>query len=403
MKRIYEGVIKEHLENNRQMLFLMGPRQVGKTTACMNLKTDFKNFIYLTWDDSQDRELILSGAKQIAEVAQLDNLQEEIPLLVFDEIHKYPKWKEFLKGLYDSYPNKMHILVTGSARLDVYKKGGDSLMGRYFLYRFHPITIAEITHKEIRDQEILSIPNEITTQQFDALWQFGGYPDPYLKAETRFFNRWKNLRFQQLFQEEVRDLTRIQEIAQLEILAKLLKAQVGKQTSYESLAKSVRVSGSTIRSWIQTLNSLYYCFEIRPWSKNITRSLIKEPKYFLWDWSEVEDIGARAENFVASHLLKAIHFWTDFGFGTYGLYYLRDKEQKEVDFLVTKNEEPWFILEVKYSNNQGISPALHYYQELTKAPHAFQVVIDLPFVNKNCFAINEPIIVPAKTFLSQLV
>ncbi|MBM3198278.1 MAG: ATP-binding protein [Chlamydiae bacterium] len=328
-------------------------------------------------------------------------MQEGIPLLIFDEIHKYPMWKDFLKGLYDTYPHQMHILVTGSARLDVYKRGGDSLMGRYFRYRLHPLSIGEILRSSLPLQEI-SAPSPVSDTAFENIWKFGGYPDPYLKANTRFANRWKQLRLQQLFQEDVRGLTRIQELAKIELLAQLLKNQASKQTNYESLAKSIRVCGSTVRHWIEALHNLYYCFAVRPWSRNISRSLLKEPKYYLWDWSELEDPGAKAENFVASHLLKAVHFWTDFGWGDYGLYYLRDKDQREVDFLVTKNEVPWFLVEVKLSR-QSLSPSLTYFQGVTGAQHAFQVTIDLPYVEKNCFTIKQPVIVPARTLLSQLI
>ncbi len=403
MKRIYHNTICEHFHNNRQMLFLMGPRQVGKTTTCMSLKEEFPLSFYFTWDNIKDREAILIGADQIAKITGLTTLQKEIPLIIFDEIHKYSEWKDFLKGLYDSYPHKMHILVTGSARLDIYKKGGDSLMGRYFIYRFHPLTVAEIIDINLPSQELRPHPSSVEEDLFDFLWCFGGYPDPYLKRNVRFFNRWKNLRFQQLFQEEIKDVTRVQEIVQLEMLAKLLKLQTGQQSSYESLGKAVRVSGNTIRSWISILNSLYYSFELRPWSTNISRSLIKEPKYYLWDWSEIADLGAKSENFIAAHLLKAVHFWTDFGFGQYGLYYLRDKDQREVDFLVTKDDKPWFLVEVKWTNNQGISPSLYHFQKATGAKHAFQVIIDMPYVDKSCFEETSPIIVPARTFLSQLI
>jgi uncharacterized protein len=403
MKRLYSDVIKEHFEENRQMLFIMGPRQVGKTTTCTQLADKHALSFYFTWDNPDDRELVIAGANAIAQAIDLASLKGSIPLVIFDEIHKYSAWKNFLKGLYDSFPHQLHILVTGSARLDVYKKGGDSLMGRYFLYRFHPLTVAEILSPQPQPEEINKTPKKIQANKFNSLWKFGGYPDPYLKADQRFFNRWKNLRFQQLFQEEIRDLTRIQEIAQLELLAKLLKQQVGSQTSYTSFAKAVRTTDTTIRKWINTLNSLYYSFELRPWSKNISRSLLKEPKYYLWDWSEIEDIGAKAENFIASHLLKAVHYWTDFGFGVYGLYYLRDKDKREVNFLITKDEKPWFLVEAKYRNNHSISSSLKYFQKATNCKHAFQVVIDLPYVDKSCFNITKPIIVPAKTFLSQLV
>lgn len=402
MKRLYAKAVQEHFEENRQMLFLMGPRQVGKTTACTKLSKEYSAFFYFTWDNPDDRSLILSGVNAVAKSIGLETLQEKKPLVVFDEIHKYSHWKNFLKGFYDSFPDKMHILVTGSARLDVYKKGGDSLMGRYFLYRFHPLTVAEILCPQLREQEIQKTPQAIDDESFASLWKFGGYPDPYLKSNQRFFNRWKTLRFQQLFQEEIRDLTRIQEIAQLELLAKILKQQVGQLSSYTSLAKAVRATDTTVRKWLSALSSLYYCFEIRPFSTNISRSLIKEPKYYLWDWSEIEDVGAKTENFIASHLLKAVHFWTDFGLGSYNLHYLRNKDKREVDFLVTKDNKPWFLVEAKYKSH-GLSPSLQYFQEATGCEHAFQVVIDLPYVQKNCFAETEPIIVPARTFLSQLM
>lgn len=402
MKRIYHDLIEEHIGEHRQMLFLMGPRQVGKTTTCRSLVKEHKNFYYLTWDDSKDRELILQGPKAVAAQVGLEGLLGSTPVIVFDEIHKYADWKNFLKGFYDGFSDRLHILVTGSARLDVYKKGGDSLMGRYFLYRFHPLSVAEIVTPQLCESEIRS-PKPITDDQFQALWHFGGYPDPYLKASDRFFNRWSNLRFQQLVQEDVRDLTRVQELKQLEVLSSLLSHQVGAQTSYESLAQKVRVTGHTVRNWIEVLGSLYYCFPLRPWSRNIARALIKEPKYYLWDWAQVVDPGARAENFVASHLLKAVHFWTDTGLGRYDLYYIRDKDKREVDFVVVRNDEPWFLVEVKMSNSKGISPSLGYFQSTTGAKHAFQVVIDLPYVNRDCFQEVRPVIVPAKTFLSQLV
>lgn len=403
MKRLYLTAALEHLEENKQMLFLMGPRQVGKTTTCRSLSEIFPQFAYYTWDDPDHRALILSGPQSIFSLAPFQTLSKSKPLVIFDEIHKYSDWKNFLKGFYDLYSNQIHIIVTGSARLDVYKKGGDSLMGRYFLYRFHPLSIGEILDPSFPEGEIRTQPIEINEINFQNLWDFGGYPDPFLKAKPRFFNRWNQLRFQQLFQEEIRDISRVQEIKQLEVLALHLKYQVGQQTNYESLASKIRVTGHTVRNWVEILNSLYYCFEIRPWSKNIPRSLIKEPKYYLWDWSQVQDPGSRAENFIASHLLKSVHFWSDAGFGQYGLHYIRDKEKREVDFLVTRNEVPWFLVEVKLSSGKGLSPSLLHFHHILQTSHAFQVVIDLPWINKSCFEEKEAIIVPARTFLSQLV
>lgn len=402
MERTYEKVIKEHLKENRQMLFLVGPRQVGKTTTSKETSALVPHHYYFNWDNQKHRLLIIEGQDAVAEQMHLNKLQEKPSIIIFDEIHKFPQWRDFLKGFFDVYGSFTKIIVTGSARLDVLNFGGDSLMGRYFLYRLHPLSIREVMDTSLSDQEI-GEPKKISQDKLDTLLLSGGFPEPFIRKNTRFYNRWKKLRTKQLIQEDLQDITRTQEITQLEMLTELLKQQSGQLTNFSELAKKIRVGAETIRRWIETLKALYYCFSIQPWSHNISRSLLKEPKIFLWDWSLVEDKGQRLENFVASHLLKAIHFWTDRGFGEYGLHFLRDKEKREVDFLITKNKEPWFLVEVKASSNNGISKALFHFQKQTKAPHAFQVVFDLPFVNRNCFDYNQPIIVPASTLLSQLV
>jgi hypothetical protein len=296
----------------------------------------------------------------------------------------------------------MHIIVTGSARLDVYKAGGDSLMGRYFSYRLHPLSVAEILDPTLKNTEI-SDPKQMSDEQFSYLLTFGGFPEPFCKHSAPFYNRWKRMRTQQLFQEDLRDLTRVQELGQIQVLAQVLKGQVGQLTSYTELSKKVNVSIDTIKRWLEILKSFYYCYTIQPWSQNVTRSLLKEPKIYLWDWSCVPDLGARAENFIASHLLKAVHFWTDRGWGDYELYYLRDKEKREVDFLVAKNGHPWCLIEVKNSSNGSPSKSLYYFQDMLEVKFAFQVALDMEYVDKNCFESSNPIIVPAKTFLSQLI
>jgi uncharacterized protein len=403
MKRIYEFVIEEHLEENRQMLFLVGPRQVGKTTTSLDVSETRPVHHYMSWDNQADRLLILEGPDAVADTLRLKTLRQELPIIVFDELHKYSQWKTFLKGFFDKYSHEIRIIVTGSARLDVYRVGGDSLMGRYFLYRLHPLSVGELLNPNLRTAEITTVPQKINDKEFNDLFEFGGFPEPFLKGTQQFYNRWKRLRLQQLFKEDLRDLTKIQEIGQLQVLAELLRHQSGQLTSYTALSKKVNVSIDTIKRWIETLKSFYYCFSIRPWTKNVTRSLLKEPKIYLWDWSLVEDEGSKIENFIASHLLKAVNFWTDRGLGEYELYFLRDKEQREVDFLVSKNGTPWFIVEVKKSDNQGISKPLYYYQEMLNVKHAFQVSFDMDYVDRDCFSYSEPIIVPAKTFLSQLV
>jgi len=402
MYRIYQEVIRAHLSKLRQMIFLMGPRQVGKTTLSRVAAEEWPVHFYFSWDNAAERLLFLEGSEAIAEQAGLKELAQDKPILIFDEIHKFGKWKNFLKGFFDEYEKIVKIIVTGSARLNVYKKGGDSLMGRYFYYRIHPLSVAEIVASNLIEEEIRKNPLPIAEEDWTALLEHGGFPEPFVQRSKAFSRRWQAIRKDQLFREDIRDGTRIQELAQLELLAELLRRQAAQSMDYQSLAKKVGVSIDTIRRWVEVLKSFYYCFSIQPWSKNVSRSLLKEPKLYLWDWSLIDDEGHRHENFVASHLLKAVHFWTDRGLGDFGLYYLRTKDKIETDFAVTKNGKPWFLVEVK-TKAKGLSSALYHFQEETAASHAFQVAFDLPFVNKDCFTEKGPILVPARTFLSQLV
>ncbi|MEW5817276.1 MAG: DUF4143 domain-containing protein [Spirochaetota bacterium] len=208
---------------------------------------------------------------------------------------------------------------------------------------------------------------------------------------------------EQIFREDLRDLTKVQETGQIQVLAELLTNQAGQMLNYSTLANRINVTVDTIRRWIAILESLYYCYTIRPWFKNVAKSLRKQPKVYAGDWSIVSDKGARYENFIASHLLKAVHWWTDIGLGSYGLYYVRDKVKREVDFLITKNDNPWFLVEVKSSSASDINPNLEYFQKILNAPHAFQLSFDKEFSEQDCFACNIPVRVPAATFLSQLV
>lgn len=404
IRRLYQPLIENHFKKNRQMLFLMGPRQVGKTTLCLHVKDlDKGDFFYMNWDNIDDREILLKGPKAIAAYMNLDKARKIPPIVIFDEIHKYRDWKLLLKGFFDTYSHsgEIRIIVTGSARLDIFKFGGDSLMGRYFRYRIHPFSVAELI-RDVPSSAEISLPSSLSQKKFQDLYTYGGFPEPYTHSDPNFYQQWKQLKLQQLFYEEVRDLTRVQEIRQIELLAIHLQRQVGSLTNYTSLANKIRVSAETIRRWTETLHQLYYSFQISPWSKNVTRSLLKDPKIYLWDWSLVEDEGAKVENFIASQLFKACHYWTDKGLGKYELYFLRDKEKREVDFLVTKNNEPWFLVEAKLSQG-SVSPSLELFQKQINTKHAFQVVLNAKYEDIDCFSFERPIVVPAITFLSQLV
>jgi len=383
------------------MVFLTGPRQVGKTTISRTI-LDEPLITYLNWDVKEHRAEILKGAISIGNYLNLQRAQETQKLIVFDELHKYKNWRDFLKGFYDLYKNDIKIIVTGSAKLNVYNQTGDSLMGRYFPYRVHPLSVAELIRTRV-PSTIISSQQCIDEDKFESLWNFGGYPDPFLKNNAMFTRRWCKLRYNQLFKDDIRDLTQIHEVAQLEMLAELLKHNSGTLVNYTDLSNKIDVGVNTIKRWITALKNFYFCFTIKPWHKNIQRSLLKEPKIYLWDWVEIKDTGMRVENFVACHLLKAIHFWNDMGFGDFGLYFIRDKEKREVDFLVTKNEKPWLLLEVKNSGKQSLSEHLYRFAGQLNPEHVLQAAFNLPYENIDCFSYKKPVIVPLKTFLSQLV
>lgn len=398
--RLYDSILSEHLAHNRQMAFVSGPRQVGKTTCCRNHAD-----LYLNWDNLDDRQVILAGPTKLAERLGLDRLSASMPTVLFDELHKYARWKSLLKGFFDTYSDRLRITVTGSSsRMDVYRRDGDSLMGRYFLYRMHPFSVAEILDQTPPDPErIVRTPTEIEASEFNALWQYGGYPEPFFKRDTPFSRRWQTLRIEQLVREDIRDMTQIQAIDQLALLVKILSTRSSHQLIYGNLASEVRTSIDTIRRWIDALCNLHLGFLVRPWFKNVSRSLRKEPKWFLRDWSSIEDAGDRAETFLACHLLKAVEGWNDMGLGKFELGYLRDKEKRAVDFVVARDGEPWFLAEVRH-RDETLTPFLRYFQDRLKAPFAFQIIVDTDYVDADCFARpGRPIVVPAKTLLSQLL
>ncbi len=398
-KRIYDTLLAEHLSEHRQMALVSGPRQVGKTTTCRNHSETYTN-----WDNIDDREGILAGPASLAEQLGLNRLSGTTPTTLFDELHKYPRWKTFLKGFFDTYGDRVRIIVTGSGRMDVFRRGGDSLMGRYFLYRMHPFSVAETIDRRLPDSElVIRPPKRVEESEFEALWRHGGYPEPFLKRDRRFSRRWQSLRHEQLVREDLRDLTRIQQIDQLEHLVKLLANRSAHQLVYSNLAGEVRVSIDTVRRWVDVLCRLHVGFLVRPWFTNVSRSLRKEPKWFLRDWASIDDQGDRAETFVACHLLKAVDGWNDMGLGKFEIGYLRDKEKREVDFIVARDDKPWFLAEVKHGD-ESIGRALGYYQDRVKAPFAFQVVLDMDYVDADCFARpRSPLVVPARTLLSQLL
>lgn len=360
------------------MAFISGPRQVGKTTMARQALADCQDGgLYFNWDVAADRRQILRHDDLLAPVRH----PKRRPIVVFDELHKMPRFKRWLKGWFDGNRDECQTWVTGSGRLDLYQRGGDSLLGRYFPYRFHPLSVAEIVapvaalpdpERALESLEGGRTAAE-TTEAWESLSRYGGFPEPFLKQTRSFHQRWLNTRRERVTREDIRDLTRIQEVARLEFLIELLEPRVGSPLSLNSLREDLGVSFETVRSWVQALERTYYVFTIPPYSKQLARALSKSRKAYFWDWSEVTDPAARFENMVASHLLKACHTWTDLGCGRFDLWYLRDKQKREVDFLITEARKPWMLVECKLGD-RAPSPPLVVFGQALKCDRLVQLV-----------------------------
>jgi len=400
MKRIYETLIAGHFSGNRQMIFLSGARQVGKTTTALSV---LPNARYFNYDNVDDASVIIGGANHIAADLNVSTPVNEQHEVIFDEIHKYPRWKNCIKGFFDTYGKGRRIIVTGSAQLAVYRRSGDSLVGRYFPFTIHPVSAREAVGAAVNLDSVFQKPVHISQNIIETLLTFGGFPEPFLKANRRFYNNWQLTRKEQIFREDLRDLSRVHDVRQIQVLGELLAAQVGAQTVLANLANELRVKNDTVKMWITLLESLYVCFQIQPWSKNVANSLRKQPKIYFWDWSIVADTGAKRENFTASHLLKAVHWWNACGLGNFALYYLRDKQKHEVDFLVVCDNKPFMMVEVKSSSHNRISPNIEHFQKTVKAPYVFQLAFDMPVSNINPAELHKPAIIAAADLFKILV
>ncbi len=364
---------------DRKMAFIAGPRQVGKTTLAKSLLRE-PDETYFTWDLDSHRRRILRAEGEFW-TAPAGRTRARIAL---DEIHKYPRWKRFLKGLYDTSGATTDIIVTGSGRLDVYQKGGDSLLGRYELNRLHPFTVGELLAngrqklpEPSQFDEILESPEAVTgsREALEQIERFSGFPEPLFAARVEKLRRWRRARRNLILREDLRDLTRIRELGLIDQLVELLPERIGSPLSVNSLREDLGVAFGTAKAWIETLERLYFLFELRPFAGKLARTLRREAKVYLFDYTAIEDAGARFENVVALHLRKLVDAWNDRGFGDYALGYVRDKERREVDFLITERRRPYLLLETKLSDDR-ISPALRYFRERLTPKHTVQLMRD---------------------------
>ena len=338
-----------------KMVFVGGPRQVGKTTLAKDiLSKNFASGRYLNWDFDEDRQDILK--KKWSTVNSL---------LVFDELHKFPRWKTWIKGIYDVSHEIHSFLITGSARLDIYRRGGDSLMGRYHYWRLHPFTLDEI-------------PPKISKKDaFHRLMTVGGFPELFIDADERSARRWRRERFDRVLREDVRDLESIRNIQLLSIFLDLLRQRVGSLITISNIATDLQISPKTAKTWLEVLERMYLVFSVRPYTKSLPRAVLKPPKVYFFDNGDVlSGEGERFENLVATSLLKRLHFLEDRDGYRYDLCYIRDKEGREVDFAIIKEGKLIELIEVKFSDD-NVSKSLLYYSERLNPKKATQLVANL--------------------------
>ncbi len=343
---------------------------MGKTTlAKAVLNSSYPDGRYFNWDFDEDRQDILRKRWST------DN-----PLLIFDELHKFPKWKGWIKGIYDVSHDLHSFLITGSARLDVYRRGGDSLLGRYHYWRLHPFTLDEI-------------PQGISPKDaFKRLMTLGGFPEPFLEGDERTARRWRRERFDRVLREDVRDLEPVRDIQLLSMFLDLLRHRVGGLVVMSNLAGDLEISPKTAKAWLETLERMYLVFSVRPYTKSLPRAVRKPPKVYFFDNGDVlGDEGARFENLVATSLLKRLHYLEDSQGYKYELRYIRDKEGREVDFAIIKEGELEELIEVKYSND-SIARSLSYYAERLNPKKAVQIVAEIkrPY-DKGKIRVTDPI------------
>jgi len=359
------------LAQEKGMIFLSGPRQSGKTTLAKIIAASFTNSLYFNWDIPEHRVRFLRDHRFFESV---DRKDATAPLIIFDEIHKYRDWKNAVKGIYDEFHDNYRFLVTDSGRLDLYQKGGDSLAGRYYPFHLFPLTVAELGGRRRRFEEFRRTPLQLNMEgageaqaHWEQLAELSGFPEPYLSGRKTTWRRWSQIYAHQLVREDIRDLTGIKSVQEIETLYLLLPTKVGSPLSIPSLAGDLKASYNSVRNWLDVFERFYLTFGVATWTGRIARAIRKERKIYLWDYAQIPDRAARFENMVAAELQRAVVIWNDLGYGRFSLYFVRDKNKREVDFLIVDEGAPVLLIEAKLGDTEP-AKSLRFFQEHLGVP-----------------------------------
>jgi len=406
-QRYLSDELSRSIRDEAKMAFVAGPRQVGKTTLARRLLMDAgTDELYFNWDIEAHRKLLIRHPGDFWQRGETSKAKDS-PRIVLDEIHKFPRWKRFVKGLYDEHGKTVEIIVTGSGRLDIFQRGGDSLFGRYNLFRVHPFTLGELLAddrnsvrppKEFWETLMLRISDKRAGPLMKDLEGLTGFPEPLFSGSMARLRRWRQAHRTLVLGEDIRDLTRIRDIGLVETLGLLLPERVGSPLSMNALSEDLGVNFATVKGWIGTLSRLYYIFRVKPYAGRLSRTLRAAEKVYLFDPTEIENPGSRFENLVALHLRKLVDAWTDWGFGEFDLHYVRDREKREVDFLITDRRKPYALVEAKLTA-RDVDSNLLYFAERLKPRYSVQVVRN-PEGFKSTMTTSGVILSPASEFLA---
>ncbi|HEY3784681.1 MAG TPA: AAA family ATPase [Steroidobacteraceae bacterium] len=394
LPRYCTRALSQLLLRTRALLVLSGPPRVGKSTACRSLASSL-----LSWDSAEDRRVLLLGARAVAAHLGRERLRMRNAVLGFDDLCRYRKWRDLLQDLRTHCGASSRLIATGDAAPDPRQRNCAGDRGRHLHLRLHPWSVGECVRREHTCAGIQS-PGTIQDEDWAALLEHGGFPEPFLRRDPAFTREWQLARPAPLAAGELAGVAPLHDPIGLQTLARRLAECSSRPLIYSTYSRELGVTVETVTRWVQLLARLHYGFCVRPWFARVSKALRREPKWFLRDWSGVTDPLERRRTFVACHLLKAVQGWSDLGLGRFGLHYVRDKLGREVDFLVTRHDRPWFLVAVDADDRH--EEWLARFQRATRARQAFHLMLDEPFMNVDCFNSSGPVVVSARTLLSQL-